>query len=339
MNYEDFIQNIIATRGQRNIPEGKYFEVHHIVPRCLGGEPKYYSRKSKHPNLIHLFPEEHYIAHKLLAEKYPENTKIVSAFWLMSNNPKTGQTISEQDYTLARELKQKAMQGSNNSFYGKKHTEETKAIIREKSRINGLGRPGTTNKAVICINTGVTYESATSAAKDIGTTCSAILESCRGARGVNRAKGYYFAFVDDLERQELFASYRGLPPSKADTEETRQKRSAAMKGIVWSDERNQKISLAKKGVKRNPESIEKMKRTKALNPRKMTNEEKARASANCKHKKKVLCTELNIIFDSVAAAARYVGVDKSRISHCINGQGKTVKGLHFKQMEETNELL
>lgn len=339
MSYEEFIQNIIDTRGQRNIPEGTYFEVHHIIPRCLGGEPKYHSRKSKHSNLIHLLPEEHYIAHKLLAEKYLDNNQIVSAFWLMSNNPKTGQAISEQDYALARKLKQKAMQGSNNSFYGKHHTEETKAILHEKSHINGLGRPGTTNKAVICINTEIIYESATAAAKAINATNSAVLESCRGTRGVNRAKGYYFAFVDDLERQERFAAYKGMPPSKEDSEETKQKRSAASTGRVWSEESRQKASAAKKGIKKSLESIEKMKQTKALNPRKMTEEEKLRASVNCKHKKKVLCEELNIIFDSVAAAAKHVGVDKSRIAHCINGRAKTVKGFHFKQVEETNELL
>ena len=337
MSYEEFIQNIINTRGQRNIPEDTYFEVHHIIPKCLGGEPKYHSRKSKHPNLIHLFPEEHYIAHKLLAEKYPENLQIVSAFWLMSNNPKTGQVISAQDYALARELKQKAMQGSSNSFYGKKHTEETKAIISEKSRISGLGRPGTTNKAVICINTGIVYDTVLAAAKAIGASSSAVSGCCHGI--TNRAKGYYFAFVEDIDRQEYFAAYKGMPPSKADTEETKQKRSAAMRGMVWSEERNRKISEAKKGVKKSPESVEKMKQTKALNPRKMTEEEKARASANCKHKKKVLCEELNIIFDSIAAAAKYVGVDKSRIAHCINGRAKTVKGFHFKQVEETGELL
>ena len=120
MNYEEFIQNIITVRGQRNIPEDVYFEVHHIIPRCLGGEPKYHSRKSKHPNLIHLLPEEHYIAHKLLAEKYPDNAQIVSAFWLMSNDKKTGRQVSAEDYALARTLKQQSMQGSKNSFYGKK---------------------------------------------------------------------------------------------------------------------------------------------------------------------------------------------------------------------------
>lgn len=333
MNYEDFIQNIINSRGQFGVPDDQYFEMHHIVPKCLGGEPKYYSRKSKHSNLVRLFPEEHYQAHKLLAEKYHDNTQIVAAFWLMSNNPKTGQIITEQDYALARKLKQKSMQGSNNSFYGKKHTEETKSILREKSHINGLGRPGTNNRSVICINTGIVYESATAAAKAINAVPSSILDCCRGK--TNRAKGYYFAFVEDIDRQERFAEYRGTEPSKADTDETRKKRSAASTGRKWSEESKRKLSESKKGTTLSEETKEKIRQTKAKNGYVKSDETRQRASLSCKQKKKVLCVELDIVFDSVTAAAKYIAVDKSRIAHCINGAAKTVKGYHFKHVEES----
>lgn len=332
MSYEEFIQNIINTRGQWSISAEEYYEVHHIVPKCLGGLPKYPSRKSKHPNLIYLLPEEHYEAHKLLVEKYPDNRQLIAAFWLMSNNLSTGQTISQQDYALARRLKQEAMQGELNSFYGKRHSEETKAIIREKARERSLGRPGTNNRQVICINTGIIYDSATAAGKEIGATHTSILDCCYGK--TNRAKGYYFAFVEDIERQERFAKYQGTPPSKADTEETRQKRSAASKGRTWTEESRHKLSEALKGKKKSPESIKKMKQTKALNKYEMTEDARKRASAKCKHKKKVLCVELNLTFDSATAAANYLGVDKSRIFHCINGRAKTVKGFHFKTVEE-----
>lgn len=52
MTYKEFIDNIINTRGQWNIPEGEYYEVHHIIPKCLGGLPQYYSHNMKHSNLI-----------------------------------------------------------------------------------------------------------------------------------------------------------------------------------------------------------------------------------------------------------------------------------------------
>lgn len=332
MNYDSFIQNIIATRGQFNISDDVYFETHHIVPKCLGGLPKYVSKASRNPNLIRLFPEEHYIAHKLLAQKYPDNDKIVSAFWLMSNDKKTGRSVSAEDYALARKLKQESMQGESNSFYGKKHSEETKSIIREKISKANLGRPGTRKRPVICINTGISYDSCTAAAKVINVSHGAISECCNGR--VDRVKGYHFAYLEDLERQEKFAEFRGLPPSKADTAETKLKRSAASLGRQWSEESRRKASEAKKGMKKSRESIEKMKQTKASRTYEVSDEKRKQASLNCKNKKKVFCVELNIVFDSTTAAAKYLGVDKSRIFHCVNGRGKTVKGFHFKHVEE-----
>lgn len=83
--YDDFIKNIIKERGQWNIPEGVYYEAHHIVPRCLGGLPKRGVCKSKHPNIIYLYPGEHFEAHRLLAEQYPNILKIQEAFNIMLN--------------------------------------------------------------------------------------------------------------------------------------------------------------------------------------------------------------------------------------------------------------
>ena len=89
ITYDSFINDIIATRGQWNIPDGEYFEVHHIIPRCMGGEGDI--RKCKlgqhHQNLIYLYPREHFIAHMLLVKKYPGNKSIISA-WSMMAFPK-----------------------------------------------------------------------------------------------------------------------------------------------------------------------------------------------------------------------------------------------------------
>jgi len=50
--------------------ENKYQEKHHIIPKCLGGN-------NDEENLIYLFPEEHYYAHKLLAIENPHNKSII----------------------------------------------------------------------------------------------------------------------------------------------------------------------------------------------------------------------------------------------------------------------
>lgn len=78
--YDKFINGIIESRGQWNIPEGEYWEGHHIVPKCMGGEG---NTHQKHPNIIWLYAEEHFIAHELLAEENPNNTKLIYAYIAM----------------------------------------------------------------------------------------------------------------------------------------------------------------------------------------------------------------------------------------------------------------
>lgn len=59
MTYNDFIQNIINTRGQWSdevIHSNRGFEKHHIIPKCLGGLGDYKNSKFKkfshHKNCI-----------------------------------------------------------------------------------------------------------------------------------------------------------------------------------------------------------------------------------------------------------------------------------------------
>lgn len=108
VKYKEFIDNIIKTRGQWNVPKGEYWEGHHIIPRCMGGEGK---NRSKHSNIIRLTAQEHYEAHKLLALENPNNKGIVFAFWRMSTtrskNRKKYLTISAQDYEISKLLLKK----------------------------------------------------------------------------------------------------------------------------------------------------------------------------------------------------------------------------------------
>lgn len=122
MTYDEFIQNIIETRGQWAVPDSEIYEIHHILPRCLGGLPnKIHDHIIKHPNLIWLTPEEHYIAHKLLVEKYPNNNKLIYAFWRLSNGIET----SAEDYALARKLFVEAKRNCTQSAEVNKRRSET----------------------------------------------------------------------------------------------------------------------------------------------------------------------------------------------------------------------
>lgn len=105
MTYNEFIKGIIDMRGQWNIPSGEYYESHHIIPICLNGKPKYRNKRLKHDNLIWLYPEEHFIAHKLLALENPENSDLFYAWHRMAFPLKNQlEPIYPEDYKLLREL-------------------------------------------------------------------------------------------------------------------------------------------------------------------------------------------------------------------------------------------
>lgn len=96
MTYCEFIENILSVRGRNGCGE-EYHEVHHITPKCLGGS-------NDKDNLIDLFAEEHFIAHKLLAFENPDNDALQRAFSAMAHVRKGGRIydVSEEDYAYIK---------------------------------------------------------------------------------------------------------------------------------------------------------------------------------------------------------------------------------------------
>lgn len=90
MNYYK-IYNEICNRAKRELQDRlynrlenkKYYEGHHIIPRCLGGEGKH--GDYKHKNIALLTAKEHYIVHLLLCEIYPKSDKLKYALFAMIN--------------------------------------------------------------------------------------------------------------------------------------------------------------------------------------------------------------------------------------------------------------
>lgn len=82
---------------------------------------------------------------------------------------------------LSKALKGKKV-GKDNPFYNKKHSEETKAKIREK-----------VSKKVVCIETGVVFQSTVECSNALGIDRSNICKVCRGV--VKSAGGYSFKYV------------------------------------------------------------------------------------------------------------------------------------------------
>jgi hypothetical protein len=144
MTYEEFINNILVTRGRFECGE-EYHEQHHILPRCCGGT-------DDKENLIDLFVREHFEAHRLLALENPDNEKLQYAWWCMSTlineNTKERYKITAEEYEEARkscaDIRSKKylgegnpnynnhkLAGKNHPLFGKHHTEETKKKLSE----------------------------------------------------------------------------------------------------------------------------------------------------------------------------------------------------------------
>lgn len=59
MNYQKIYDSLV--QKNHTFLDGEYFEIHHKVPRCMGGT-------DDASNLVNLSAREHYIAHLLLVK-------------------------------------------------------------------------------------------------------------------------------------------------------------------------------------------------------------------------------------------------------------------------------
>ena len=86
MDYQKIHDQIIekTKNSNRSKGDGNYYEAHHIVPRCIGGEGKT-SQWRTHPNIVLLTAKEHFVIHKLLCEIYPKKWELTYAYWQFVN--------------------------------------------------------------------------------------------------------------------------------------------------------------------------------------------------------------------------------------------------------------
>jgi hypothetical protein len=129
MNYSSIYQKLISNALNRILPPSQYVEIHHILPRCLGGT-------NDKTNLVSLTPEEHYLAHLLLVKIHPDNKKLIYASHMMTVNSSTTNRNNKSYGFLRRQLSDQS-KGKNNHMFGKKHSEERK----KKSSMPGETNP------------------------------------------------------------------------------------------------------------------------------------------------------------------------------------------------------
>lgn len=145
--YSRWYHQLIAQAKSRKLDKGAYFERHHIVPRSFGGS-------DADENLVDLTAREHYVAHALLWKmKFPGvyGSKMSFAFNTFINRMRTNKALPNITYKINSRIYQsfkvhyadmlsKQMSGQGNHFYGKTHSEETKKIIGEKSKLKTFKR-------------------------------------------------------------------------------------------------------------------------------------------------------------------------------------------------------
>jgi len=108
MDYQKQYNNLIKKR-KNNILKDCYYEIHHILPKSLGG-------KENKENLVKLTAREHWIAHKLLSKIY--GGKMNYALWRMCNSKKYDKIITSREYKGIRERHSLFLK-NNNPMKGK----------------------------------------------------------------------------------------------------------------------------------------------------------------------------------------------------------------------------
>ena len=131
--YTTIYYNIVNRAKLRNL-DG-YCEKHHIIPKSLGGS-------NAKDNLVKLTAKEHFICHLLLTRMTisVSKSKMVQALCMMMDMHSGNQSRyipSSTLYERARKYRAELMSlntGTKNPMFGKKHSETTRAKLREAAK-------------------------------------------------------------------------------------------------------------------------------------------------------------------------------------------------------------
>lgn len=129
---------------------------------------------------------------------------------------------------------------------------------------------------------------------------------------------WYGKHLSEETKRKISEAHKGMHPSK----QSCIKMSESRKGKKHSDEWNRHISDGNKGKKLSEETRKKISTSRVGTP--------------AWNKKKVLCIETGIIYESVDDAMKKTGFS-NRIGVVCRGDGKTAGGYHWKYVEGEEE--
>ena len=227
MDYQKTYNNIVTkARSEKRKKGGEfYYEAHHIIPKCIGGEGKE-SQWKTHSNIVLLTAREHFICHKLLLFIYPKNYSLVWALHRMmfskKGNVNRDYTPSARDYENFRII-----------FSNTVKEQQTNVPKSLSHRIN-LSKSKTGTKMP---ESFVLY----------------LKEVMKGIGNPNYGNKWTNAMKSSLSEKK-----KGIPSSVVWTEQMRKESSDKRKGIFnGTEETKQKISKSLTGLKASQETKQK----------------------------------------------------------------------------------
>jgi len=123
---------IIQRAQLRSLPASVYTEMHHIIPKSLGGN-------NSKQNLVKLTAKEHFICHLLLTKMTTDHAMVYAA-WKMSNQVNEFQQrykINSSTYEILRKKFSKVKLGSVQSTEARKKNSESHKGIRWSTGMTG----------------------------------------------------------------------------------------------------------------------------------------------------------------------------------------------------------
>lgn len=145
MNYRIIYDRIIRRAKQRKLPENKYVEVHHVVPKSFFKSLKMANQKN---NLVKLLPEEHWICHLLLCKfcEGIEKEKMKQAIAVMAGSKRRKTKCTNKRYAKRKKASSYRRKKNNKvvvcleknskkrNFQHKKHFNSGKMKLKKKNQ-------------------------------------------------------------------------------------------------------------------------------------------------------------------------------------------------------------
>jgi hypothetical protein len=130
--YTEWYIKLVQSRKNRKLSDKVYCEIHHIIPRCIGGS-------DETENLVKLTLREHYVAHLLLTKMFSDKIIIskmyfgLSTFRQSHNKNRKNYKFTSHQYKVLRESHYKSI-SLYHPMKGKTHSKETKDKISTANR-------------------------------------------------------------------------------------------------------------------------------------------------------------------------------------------------------------